>query len=131
MNTDSSICVFQAICVSEMVCRSAKHLFHRYMQNTDPTNIAAAVSHFLNCLLSSCSLPTSSPYSPDAPSVSRSSSKKKNKKSKGRHGNNTAGELSRNITLPIMIVDLSYPQYSDTVILVILMVLSYLCTMTF
>lgn len=72
----------QTICVTEMLCRSAKHLFQRYMHCTDPTNIAAGVAHFLNCLLSSCSLPTSSPYSGDLPL--NKPTKKKNKKGKNK-----------------------------------------------
>lgn len=74
-----------------MICRSAKHLFQRYMHCTDPTNIAAGVAHFLNCLLSSCSLPTSSPYSGDSLSPTQTkSAKKKNKKGKNKQARDNA-----------------------------------------
>jgi len=36
-----------------MVCRSAKFLFQQHMHNVDPMNLSSAISHFLNCLLSS------------------------------------------------------------------------------
>lgn len=39
------------IAVQELVLRAAKHIFYVYMQNTDLMNLAAAISHFLNCLL--------------------------------------------------------------------------------
>lgn len=74
-----------------MVCRSAKHLFNRYMHCTDTTNIAAGIAHFLNCLLSSCSLPTSSPYSGDSPnSTQNKAAKKKSKKGKSKQAKDNA-----------------------------------------
>lgn len=39
------------ITVQELILRSAKHIFHGYMQNTDLINMASSVSHFLNGLL--------------------------------------------------------------------------------
>lgn len=44
------------IAVSELVLRSAKHIFTSYMQGTELMSLSAAVSHFLNCLLSSAQL---------------------------------------------------------------------------
>ncbi|XP_072301729.1 clustered mitochondria protein homolog [Eucyclogobius newberryi] len=41
------------ICVSEAIVRSAKHTFRNYLQDVDPAALSAAVSHFLNCFLSS------------------------------------------------------------------------------
>ncbi|OQR70330.1 clustered mitochondria-like [Tropilaelaps mercedesae] len=40
------------ICIQEMVCRSAKHIFGGYMQSVEGQLVAQAVAHFLNCLLS-------------------------------------------------------------------------------
>ncbi|XP_022692197.1 clustered mitochondria protein homolog isoform X1 [Varroa jacobsoni] len=40
------------ICMQEMICRSAKHIFVGYMQSVEGQFIAQAVAHFLNCLLS-------------------------------------------------------------------------------
>uniref|UniRef100_A0A915BII9 Clustered mitochondria protein homolog n=3 Tax=Parascaris univalens TaxID=6257 RepID=A0A915BII9_PARUN len=41
----------KGICMSELVCRSAKHVFRTYMQPVPAAHCGAAVSHFLNCLL--------------------------------------------------------------------------------
>uniref|UniRef100_A0A669C2K3 Clustered mitochondria homolog n=1 Tax=Oreochromis niloticus TaxID=8128 RepID=A0A669C2K3_ORENI len=45
----------QRICVSEIILRSAKHIFRTYLQDVEPAAFSAAVSHFLNCLLTSSS----------------------------------------------------------------------------
>ncbi|XP_073335668.1 clustered mitochondria protein homolog [Pagrus major] len=45
----------QRISVSEIIIRSAKHIFRTYLQDVEPAAFSAAVSHFLNCLLSSTS----------------------------------------------------------------------------
>ncbi|XP_020284198.1 clustered mitochondria protein homolog isoform X2 [Pseudomyrmex gracilis] len=44
------------IAVSELILRSAKHVFISYMQGTELMSLSAAVSHFLNCLLSSAQI---------------------------------------------------------------------------
>lgn len=54
----------QDIVVSELICRSAKHLFTSYVQGVDMMNLSASICHFLNCLLSSCATPHT-PLSPD------------------------------------------------------------------
>jgi len=41
------------IAVSEVLMRSAKHVFTIYMQGLEMTHLSVAVSHFLNCLLTS------------------------------------------------------------------------------
>uniref|UniRef100_A0A3B3H675 Clustered mitochondria (cluA/CLU1) homolog b n=1 Tax=Oryzias latipes TaxID=8090 RepID=A0A3B3H675_ORYLA len=46
----------QRISISEVIIRSAKHIFRTYLQDVKPADFSVAVSHFLNCLLtSSCS----------------------------------------------------------------------------
>ncbi|XP_041657329.1 clustered mitochondria protein homolog isoform X2 [Cheilinus undulatus] len=45
----------QSIAVSELIIRSAKHIFRTYLQDVELAAFSAAVSHFLNCLLSSSS----------------------------------------------------------------------------
>ncbi|KAM8900368.1 clustered mitochondria protein homolog isoform 2-T3 [Spinachia spinachia] len=50
----------QRISISEVIIRSAKHIFRTYLQNVEPAAFSAAVSHFLNCLLSSSSCTTDS-----------------------------------------------------------------------
>lgn len=50
--------------VSELLTRAAKHLFTQYIQGVETMYLSNAISHFLNCFLSSCSsLP--SPVSSD------------------------------------------------------------------
>ncbi|KAJ8679917.1 hypothetical protein QAD02_015704 [Eretmocerus hayati] len=44
------------IAVSELILRSAKHIFTSYMQGAELMCLTAAISHFLNCLLSSTQL---------------------------------------------------------------------------
>ncbi|XP_026183319.1 clustered mitochondria protein homolog [Mastacembelus armatus] len=50
----------ERISVSEVIIRSAKHIFRTYLQDVEPAAFSAAVSHFLNCLLGS------SPCFPDS-----------------------------------------------------------------
>ncbi|XP_044079217.1 clustered mitochondria protein homolog isoform X2 [Siniperca chuatsi] len=45
----------QRISISEVIIRSTKHIFRTYLQDVEPAAFSAAVSHFLNCLLSSSS----------------------------------------------------------------------------
>lgn len=53
--------VFQAIVVGELISRAVKHLFTTFIQGVEATILASAISHFMNCLLSSCqSLPSPS-----------------------------------------------------------------------
>ncbi|KAG1650869.1 Clustered mitochondria [Nymphon striatum] len=84
------------IAVSELICRSVKHLFTSYIQGVDMMNLSAAISHFLNCLLSSCVAPHS-PLSPDE--LPTKNNKKKGRK-KGKvnplaiHDNNEWAMLS-------------------------------------
>ncbi|XP_013790662.1 clustered mitochondria protein homolog, partial [Limulus polyphemus] len=48
-----------AITVQELISRAAKHQFTMYLQCVEMMSLAAAISHFLNCFLSSClTLPT-------------------------------------------------------------------------
>lgn len=46
-----------SISISELVTRAAKHIFVSYLQNTEMMSLASAVSHFLNCFLSSGPVP--------------------------------------------------------------------------
>ncbi|XP_041865030.1 clustered mitochondria protein homolog isoform X2 [Melanotaenia boesemani] len=41
------------ISICEVIIRSAKHIFRSFLQDVEPAAFSAAVSHFLNCLLSS------------------------------------------------------------------------------
>lgn len=46
-----------SIGVAEIIARAAKHVFTSYMQSTELMSLSVAVSHFLNCFLSSCQVP--------------------------------------------------------------------------
>ncbi|XP_050531862.1 clustered mitochondria protein homolog [Daktulosphaira vitifoliae] len=46
-----------SITVTELITRAAKHIFNSYLQSAELMSLANAVSHFLNCFLSSCSIP--------------------------------------------------------------------------
>ncbi|XP_063305858.1 clustered mitochondria protein homolog isoform X2 [Pelobates fuscus] len=67
------------ILVSEVITRSAKHIFKTYLQGVELSGLSAAISHFLNCFLSS--FPNSVAHLPTDELVS----KKKNKKRKNRN----------------------------------------------
>ncbi|XP_055854274.1 protein clueless isoform X3 [Episyrphus balteatus] len=41
------------IAVQELIVRAAKHIYYTYMQNTEVMSLASAISHFLNCFLTS------------------------------------------------------------------------------
>lgn len=43
-----------ALATTELVSRAVKHVYCSYIQDVDNMNLAAAISHFLNCYLSSC-----------------------------------------------------------------------------
>jgi len=45
------------ISLSEVVMRSAKHIFTIFLQGMDMLSLSCSISHFLNCLLSSCPSP--------------------------------------------------------------------------
>ncbi|KAF7234025.1 hypothetical protein EG68_08716 [Paragonimus skrjabini miyazakii] len=42
------------LAVTEVLVRSAKHVFKTYIQEVDPMLLSVGVAHFLNCFLSSC-----------------------------------------------------------------------------
>merc|ERR1712142_726870 len=68
------------IAVSEVVLRSAKHLFTLFLQGMDMLSLSCSISHFLNGLLSSC--PTPSCTVPDQIHKKRSRNRSKKATSK-------------------------------------------------
>ncbi|CAH1232827.1 CLUH [Branchiostoma lanceolatum] len=68
------------IAVSEMICRAAKHQFKTYMQGVEMLCLSAAVSHFLNCLLSTFSNPH--PQLPEDFGLNMNKKKKNKKRSR-------------------------------------------------
>ncbi|KAM6986115.1 clustered mitochondria protein homolog [Aplochiton taeniatus] len=71
----------QRIAVSEVIIRSAKHIFKSYLQEVELSSLSSAVSHFLNCLLSSA------PCSDSASDELQSRRKSRRRRS---HGNRIA-----------------------------------------
>ncbi|XP_023320484.1 clustered mitochondria protein homolog [Eurytemora carolleeae] len=70
------------IAATELVMRAAKHIFTAYLQGLDMLSLACAVSHFLNCLLSSCPAPnTTVPDQLNSKKRSRNRSRNKAKQS--------------------------------------------------
>ncbi|KAF5892619.1 clustered mitochondria protein isoform X1, partial [Clarias magur] len=92
---------FYRIGITELITRCTKHVFKTYLQGVELSALSAAVSHFLNCFLSS--FPDAVAHLPADELVSR----KKNKKRRNRvpgGGDNTAwasltpSELWKNIS---------------------------------
>ncbi|CAN9511615.1 unnamed protein product [Ophioblennius macclurei] len=91
---------FYRIGISELITRCAKHIFKTYLQGVELSALSAAVSHFLNCFLSS--FPDAVTHLPPDELVSRRKSRKRRNRVPGG-GDNTAwasltpSELWRNI----------------------------------
>ncbi|XP_070761527.1 clustered mitochondria protein homolog [Enoplosus armatus] len=91
---------FYRIGISELITRCAKHIFKTYLQGVELSALSAAVSHFLNCFLSS--FPDAVAYLPPDELVSRRKSRKRRNRVPGG-GDNTAwasltpSELWKNI----------------------------------
>lgn len=80
------------IAVSELISRAAKHIFTVYMQNTDMMTMATAISHFLNCFL------TSGPLAPPPPGIEEllKTNKRRYNKRQGKNNNNSKGDKDKN-----------------------------------
>lgn len=51
LSTIPSLEYLHGIAVSELIVRATKHIFNYYIQNADIMSMAVAISHFLNCFL--------------------------------------------------------------------------------
>ncbi|XP_053685063.1 clustered mitochondria protein homolog [Sabethes cyaneus] len=79
------------IAVSELVNRAAKHIFTTYMQNTEMMSMASAISHFLNCFLTT----TTAVFHTESDSVTKSgSSSKQQRRQNKRSGAGKGGKSS-------------------------------------
>ncbi|XP_017288872.1 clustered mitochondria protein homolog isoform X2 [Kryptolebias marmoratus] len=91
---------FYRIGITELITRCAKHIFRTYLQGVELSALSAAVSHFLNCFLSS--FPDAVAHLPLDELVSRRKSRKRRNRVPGS-GDNTAwasltpSELWKNI----------------------------------
>ncbi|XP_065079467.1 clustered mitochondria protein homolog [Ochlerotatus camptorhynchus] len=77
------------IAVSELIIRAIKHIFTSYMQNTEMMSMAAAISHFLNCFLTTTATVSHSGSSLESDALTKSGSsggkqqRRQNKRSSG------------------------------------------------
>ncbi|XP_076833505.1 clustered mitochondria protein homolog isoform X2 [Brachyhypopomus gauderio] len=78
---------FYRIGITELITRCAKHIFKTYLQGVELSALSAAVSHFLNCLLSS--YPDAVAHLPADELVSRRKNRKRRNRVPGA-GDNTA-----------------------------------------
>lgn len=83
------------IAVQELIVRAAKHIYYSYMQNTDAMNLAAAISHFLNCFLTSG--PTNAIVNSDEQYTSKQTGSNKRGKNK-KNGGGGSGKNGKAIT---------------------------------
>ncbi|KAM8713141.1 hypothetical protein ACLKA7_013453 [Drosophila subpalustris] len=65
------------IAVLELIVRATKHIYYTYMQSTEPLHLSAAISHFLNCLV------TTGPVNPAV--SSEEAHKKQTRTNGGKH----------------------------------------------
>uniref|UniRef100_A0A669CUD9 Clustered mitochondria protein homolog n=1 Tax=Oreochromis niloticus TaxID=8128 RepID=A0A669CUD9_ORENI len=103
---DEGLCVAKVmkaqvrIGITELITRCAKHIFKTYLQGVELSALSAAVSHFLNCFLSS--FPDAVAHLPPDELVSRRKNRKRRNRVPGG-GDNTAwasltpSELWKNI----------------------------------
>ncbi|MBN3292822.1 CLU protein, partial [Polypterus senegalus] len=89
--------------VSEVITRSAKHVFKTYLQGVELSALSAAISHFLNCFLSS--FPDTVGHLPTDELVSKRKNRRRRNRAPGSGGaDNTAwtslspSDLWRNIS---------------------------------
>ncbi|XP_003737643.1 clustered mitochondria protein homolog [Galendromus occidentalis] len=79
------------ICIQEILCRAAKHIYVSYMQSAEAHMVAEAVSHFLNCLLST-KLPAN--FLPACVIGASKASKNRNRRAKGSQSPTSTGSAT-------------------------------------
>uniref|UniRef100_A0A674MA29 Clustered mitochondria protein homolog n=1 Tax=Takifugu rubripes TaxID=31033 RepID=A0A674MA29_TAKRU len=80
--------------ISELITRCAKHIFKTYLQGVELSALSAAVSHFLNCFLSS--FPDAVAHLPPDELVSRRKSRKRRNRVPGSGDNTVWASLTPN-----------------------------------
>ncbi|XP_030567665.1 protein clueless [Drosophila novamexicana] len=75
------------IAILEIIVRATKHIYYTYMQSTEPLHLSAAISHFLNCLL------TTGPVNPAVSSDELH--KKQPRNNSGKHNKHKAAKASK------------------------------------
>ncbi|XP_055626056.1 clustered mitochondria protein homolog isoform X2 [Toxorhynchites rutilus septentrionalis] len=82
------------ITVSELIVRAAKHIFTTYVQNTEMMSMASAISHFLNCFLTTTATLPNAGMESDALIKSGSSSGKQQRRQNKRSSGSKGGKSS-------------------------------------
>jgi len=85
----------QEIAVTEILCRSAKHVFRTYLQSVPIHLLSFSTSHFLNCFLTIISSPASD-YVFDEFSTSTSASTNNPSNSSLSNSTNTSSQKPNN-----------------------------------
>lgn len=80
-----------SILVTELMTRAAKHLFNNYIQGLEMTVNAGAISHFLNCFLSSCHSLGSSAAQEDGLSIRNSKNNSRGRRTRAARGSRHNG----------------------------------------
>ncbi|XP_055594230.1 clustered mitochondria protein homolog [Uranotaenia lowii] len=82
------------IAVSELIIRAAKHIFTTFMQNTEMMSLANAISHFLNCFLTTTVAVTNAGNSADTDAKSGSTGNKQQRRQQKRASGGKGNKLS-------------------------------------
>lgn len=82
------------ISIMELIIRATKHIYYTYMQNTDAMHLSAAISHFLNCFLSTG--PVNATSASDELSKATNNNNSNNKKGKNKNKNTSNKNNQKN-----------------------------------
>uniref|UniRef100_A0ACB8EC85 Uncharacterized protein n=2 Tax=Sphaerodactylus townsendi TaxID=933632 RepID=A0ACB8EC85_9SAUR len=78
--------------ITELITRSAKHIFKTYLQGVELSGLSAAISHFLNCFLSSFPNPVA--HLPTDELISKKKNKRRRNRNLGNADNTTWASMS-------------------------------------
>ncbi|XP_054857131.1 clustered mitochondria protein homolog isoform X1 [Eublepharis macularius] len=78
--------------IMELITRSAKHIFKTYLQGVELSGLSAAISHFLNCFLSSFPNPVA--HLPTDELISKKKNKRRKNRNLGNADNTTWASMS-------------------------------------
>lgn len=89
------------LAVMELILRAAKHLFTTYVQTCEMMSMAAAISHFLNCFLTTAQLSANPLLALDElQRLTQPSKGRRNKKNKGQNNGGSSNGSSSNAAEP-------------------------------
>ncbi|KAL7032609.1 hypothetical protein ACKWTF_007360 [Chironomus riparius] len=94
LSTIPSLEYLHGIAVSELIVRATKHIFNYYIQNADIMSMAVAISHFLNCFLTTQPVVQTPQISSDE--LSKTSKRRYNNKKNASSGASNSKALNSN-----------------------------------